>query len=46
MTQHHVLGKCDQDMSKNLDGAVKIVKVDTDKYPKLASKYHIQVHAS
>lgn len=27
-------------------GKVKIVKIDTDKYPKVATRYGIQVHSS
>lgn len=32
-----------QDLSQELQEDLKVVKVNTDNYPKLASKYRIQV---
>lgn len=34
---------CPQVVSNRLQGRVKVVKVDTEKYPKVASRYSIQV---
>lgn len=31
-----------QDVSRQLKSKIKIVKIDTEKYPNLASQYHIQ----
>ena len=32
-----------QDISRDMEGELKVLKIDTDSYPKLASKYRVQV---
>ena len=34
-----------QKLSTQMAGKIQIVKIDTDKYPKVASRYAIQVNA-
>ena len=36
------MGPILQDVSKKVDGRAKIYKIDVDKNPKVAAKYHIQ----
>jgi thioredoxin-like negative regulator of GroEL len=33
---------CEQELAPNVRGKVSIVKIDTEKYPKLAARYDIQ----
>ena len=33
---------CPQGVSKRLKGKVKVVKIDTERYPRLASKYRVE----
>jgi len=35
---------CLQDISRDMEGDLKVFKIDTDTYPKLASKYRVQVN--
>lgn len=35
-----------QEVSNKLKDTLKVVKIDTDKYPKIASRYQIQVGPS
>lgn len=37
-----MMSKVISSLSKQLDGKVRFIKIDTDKYPKLASQHRIQ----